>query len=267
MHNLSEEQKSYISSIGLGHLLNMKLDGCASIMGHYTVRNFDSDRMVLNLHHGDILINWELIHELVGLPLGNVAIKSMVYRQVTDDAITVWKKQFDDEDNIRPMAVQQAIMQTTRANLLFKVNIFFLLCNTLGQSMSMGTCDLSMLSKVTKDLDLSDIDWCGYVFDCLKDTNSAWNPNNKKRFYIGPIIFLLLLYVESVRCDYVKIVRGRPAIYFWNVDKLCERERVECRTIGLGMGELQEPFQVINESAGSGNVVQENVHVLSYYIQ
>nr|KAJ0224582.1 hypothetical protein LSAT_V11C100000360 [Lactuca sativa] len=198
IHNLSEEHKSYISSIGMWHLLNMKVDGCASIMGHYTVRNFDSDRMVLNLHHGDIPINWEVIHELLGLPLGNVAIKSMAYRQVTDDTIIVWKKQFEDEDNIRPRAVQQAIMQTTRAYLLFKVNIFVLLCNTL----------------------------------------------------------------ESVRCDSVKIVRARPTICFWNVDKLRERERVECRTIGLGMGELQDPFQVINESDGYGNVVQENIQEL-----
>ncbi|CAH1421354.1 unnamed protein product [Lactuca virosa] len=168
-------------------------------------------------------------------------------------------KQFDDEDNIRPWAVQQAIMQTTHADLLFKVNIFGLQCNTLCQSMSMGTCDLSMLSKVTKDLDLSHIDWCGYVFDYLKDTRSAWNPYSKKGLYVGPIIFLLLLYVESVRCDSVKIVRGRPAICFWNVDKLRERERVECRTIGLGMGEMQEPFQVINESAATGNIVHDTV--------
>ncbi|CAI9282190.1 unnamed protein product [Lactuca saligna] len=128
---------------------------------------------------------------MLGLPLGNVTIKSMPYREVTDDMITVWRKQFDDEDNIRPRAVQQVIMQSTCADLLFKVNIFVLLCNTLGQSMSMGTCDLSMLSKVTKDLDLSDIDWCGYVFDYLKETKSAWNPNSKKGFYVGPIILLL----------------------------------------------------------------------------
>nr|KAJ0212728.1 hypothetical protein LSAT_V11C400161590 [Lactuca sativa] len=34
---------------------------------------------------------------------------------------------------------------------------------------------------------------------------------------------------------------------------------VECRTIGLGMGELQDPFQVINEASGTGNVGQEKV--------
>ncbi|CAI9302230.1 unnamed protein product [Lactuca saligna] len=259
MHNLSKEQEAYISSIGLGHLLKMKVDGCASIMGHYIVRNFNADRMVLKLHHGEIPINRQVIHEMLGLPLGHVTIKSMPYREVTDDTITVWRKQFEDEDNIRPRAVQQVIMQSTRADLMFKVNIFVLLCNTLGQSMSMGTCDLSMLSKVTKDLDLSDIDWCGYVFDCLKETKSAWNPNSKKGFYVGPIILLLLLYVESVRCDSVKIVRCRPAICCWSVDKLRERERVECRTIGLGMGELQDPFQFINEASGTGNVGQEKV--------
>nr|KAJ0218872.1 hypothetical protein LSAT_V11C300124030 [Lactuca sativa] len=257
MHNLSKEQEAYISSIGLGHLLKMKVDGCASIMGHYIVRNFNADRMVLKLHHGEIPINRQVIHEMLGLPLEHVTIKSMPYREVTDDTITVWRKQFEDEDNIRPRAVQQVIMQSTRADLMFKVNIFVLLCNTLGQSMSMGTCDLSMLSKVTKDLDLSDIDWCGYVFDCLKETKSVWNPNSKKGFYVGPIVLLLLLYVESVRCDSVKIVRCKPAICCWSVDKLRERERVECRTIGLGMGELQDPFQFVNEASGTGNVGQE----------
>ncbi|CAI9297322.1 unnamed protein product [Lactuca saligna] len=182
MHNLSKEHEAYISSIGLGHLLNMKVDGCASIMGHYTISNFDADRMVLNLYHGEIPINRQVIHEMLGLPLGNVTIKSMPYREVIYDMIIVWTKQFDDEDNIRPRAVQQVIMQSTRADLLFK-----------------------------------------------------------------------LLYVESVRCESVKIVRGRPTICFWNVDKLRERERVECRTIGLGMGELQEPFQVINEASGTSN--------------
>ncbi|CAH1420620.1 unnamed protein product [Lactuca virosa] len=145
MHNLSKEQEAYISSIGLGNLLNMKVDGCASIMGHYTVRNFDADRMVLNLHHGDIPINRQVIHELLGLPLGNVTIKSMAYREVTDDTIIVWKKQFDDEDYIRPRAVQQVIMQTTRADLLFKVNIFVLLCNTLGDKKCMESKQQKMI--------------------------------------------------------------------------------------------------------------------------
>ncbi|CAI9289570.1 unnamed protein product [Lactuca saligna] len=150
MHNLSKEQEAYISSISLGHLLNMKVDGCASYIGHYIVRNLDTNRMVLKLHHGEIPINRQVIHEMLGLPLGHVTIKSMPYREVTDDTITVWRKQFEDEDNIRPRAVQQVIMQSTRADFIFKVNIFVLLCNTLGQSMSMGTCDLSMLSKSRK---------------------------------------------------------------------------------------------------------------------
>ncbi|CAI9263509.1 unnamed protein product [Lactuca saligna] len=255
MHNLSKEQEAYISSICLGNLLNMKVDGCASIMGHYIVRNFDADRMVLKLHHGEIPINRQVIHEMLGLPLGHVTIKSMPYREVTDDTITVWSEQFEDEDNIIPRAVQQVIMQSTRVDLIFKVKIFVLLCNTLGQSMSMGTCDLSMLSKVTKDLDLSDIDWCGYVFDCLKETKKCMESKQQKRI----LCWANYITAESVRCDSVKIVRCRTTICCWNVDKLRERERVECRTIGLGMGESQDPFKVINEALGTSNVGQEKV--------
>lgn len=80
MHNLSEANESYRSSIDLGHMLNMKVDGYASIFEHYTVRNFDTDRMVLRLPLSDIPINWEVIHELLGQNLGNVAINWMTYR-------------------------------------------------------------------------------------------------------------------------------------------------------------------------------------------
>ncbi|CAI9297562.1 unnamed protein product [Lactuca saligna] len=131
---------------------------------------------------------------------GNVVKARKLPKVVASDAEEarrIQRKQFEDEDNIRPRAVQQVIMQSTRADLIFKVNIFVLLCNTL----------------------------------------------------------------ESVRCDSVKIVRCRPAICCWNVDKLRERERVECRTIGLGMGKLQDPFQVINEASETGNVGQEKVQV------
>ncbi|CAI9285734.1 unnamed protein product [Lactuca saligna] len=80
MHNLSEANESYHSSIDLGHMLNMKVDGCASIIGHYMVRNFDADKMVLRLPLGDIPINREVIHELLGQHLGNVAINLMECR-------------------------------------------------------------------------------------------------------------------------------------------------------------------------------------------
>ncbi|CAH1420916.1 unnamed protein product [Lactuca virosa] len=41
--------KEYLSSIGFGPLLNIKVDGSASRIGYYAVNNFDPERMVLNV--------------------------------------------------------------------------------------------------------------------------------------------------------------------------------------------------------------------------
>ncbi|KAL4556920.1 hypothetical protein LXL04_035087 [Taraxacum kok-saghyz] len=125
-------------------------------------------------------------------------------------------------------------------DLMFKVNIFVLLCNTLGKTNSMGTCDVSMLPKVTTDLDLSNFDWCSYVLKCVEDTRFSWNESSATSYYFGPIILLTFLYVECVRFDGFKIERGIPAICYWTVDNMRKREDLELKSVGLGNGEILE---------------------------
>lgn len=196
MQNLSDPQKIYMSSIGLGHLTRMKVVGCPRVLGYYVVNNFDSDAMVLRLPRGDIPITRELVHHLLGLPLEETYIYTelLQFREKDDDTVALWKEQFQGSSDIRPKGIQKATINTTEPDLIFKVNLFVLLCNIIGQSKGMGTCDLSMLSKVRKDLDLKEIDWCSYVLKGLKDTRWAWNPNSDTSYYVGPILLLVVSY-------------------------------------------------------------------------
>ncbi|KAL4567956.1 hypothetical protein LXL04_023553 [Taraxacum kok-saghyz] len=46
MHNLKKATQEYVREIGLGHLLQMKVDGSPTKIGYYAVKNFDPKNMV-----------------------------------------------------------------------------------------------------------------------------------------------------------------------------------------------------------------------------
>ncbi|KAL4592180.1 hypothetical protein LXL04_005166 [Taraxacum kok-saghyz] len=240
MQNLKKATKEYVREIGLGHLLQMKVDGSPTKIGYYAVKNFDPKNMVLKVNKGVINITREHVHKLLGLPLGRVKIDDMEYRSKEDKTVDDWYDQFDGRKDIRPHAVKEAMTCAEHLDLMFKVNLFVLLCNTLGKTNSMGTCDVSTLPKVTKDLDLSNFDWCSNVLKCLEDTRFSWNESSATSYYFGHIIRLTLLYVECVRFDGFKIEHGIPAICYWTVDNMRKREELELNSIGLGNGEILE---------------------------
>ena len=191
MHNLRKNQKEYIDSIGLGHLLRMKVDGTPTMIAYYSVFNFDPERCVLRLSSGEIEITRQVVQSLLGLPLGQVKIKSLPFRPNDEDTTrSDWEAQFEDAKSVRPNAVKDAMLADPEVSLMFKVNLFVLLCNTLGKTHSMGICDLSMLPYVSQNLDLSCIDWCDYVLECLKDTRFGWNPHKPSANYFGPVVLL-----------------------------------------------------------------------------
>ncbi|CAH1427917.1 unnamed protein product [Lactuca virosa] len=262
MYGVTNGQKEYLSFIGFGPLLNIKVDGSASRIGYYVVNNFDPERMVLNVDRGEIPITRQLIHDMLGLPVGNININSVKFTAAEDKTIDLWSAQFNSENDIRPKGVQRAIKRLKDVGLLFKVNFLVLICNTLRQSKSMGTCDVSMLSRVSEDFDLSDIDWCSYVLECLKNTKHAWNSMSDTSYYVGPIVLLTLIYLEHVSCDAVTIDRGRPAICLWDVETMRLREEYEIRNGGIGSGELQDPY--IPQDDNAENVNSANGSVEEY---
>ncbi|KAL4574302.1 hypothetical protein LXL04_021131 [Taraxacum kok-saghyz] len=182
MQNLKKATKEYAREIGLGHLLQMKVDGSPTKIGYYAVKNFDPKNMVLKVNNGVINIT------------RRVKIDNMEYRSKEDKTVDDWYDQFDGRKDIRPHAVKEAMTCAEHPDLMFKVNLFVLLCNTLGKTNSMGTCDVSMLPKVTKDLDLSNFDWCSYVLKCLEDTRFSWNESSATSYYFGPIILLTIFF-------------------------------------------------------------------------
>nr|KAJ0184592.1 hypothetical protein LSAT_V11C900464320 [Lactuca sativa] len=106
------------------------------------------------------------------------------------------QQQFKKDSIIRLSAIKNVIVSTTQADFNFKLNFLVLFVNTFCESTSMGRCNLFPLSYISRKIDISNIDWCNYVLDCLVRTKNSYIPYSDNSFFVGPSAFLRRLDIE-----------------------------------------------------------------------
>ncbi|KAI3676169.1 hypothetical protein L1987_85769 [Smallanthus sonchifolius] len=72
--NLSGEQKDCVRAMGFEKMLSFNVDGIPGLLGHYVVDNLDTKSMTVKLERCSIKITKEVIHQLIGVPLGGTKI-------------------------------------------------------------------------------------------------------------------------------------------------------------------------------------------------
>ncbi|KAK9064749.1 hypothetical protein SSX86_016131 [Deinandra increscens subsp. villosa] len=113
-----------------------------------------------------------------------------------------------------------------------------------AQFASQGRVKQKIAKKVYFDIDWSDINFCEYILQVLKDCKNGWKPSSN---FNGPLTILTLLYVDSFVCEGMDIDEDKNAISFWNMDKLQVRQKMEARNGGFGRGEKKELSVVVDD--------------------
>ncbi|KAL4589589.1 hypothetical protein LXL04_002497 [Taraxacum kok-saghyz] len=107
---------------------------------------------------------------------------------------------------------------------------------------SCGSANLNALYHIKKETDISSINWCQYVVDCLKRTKRAYKPDKESSFFYGLAAYLALLYVDEVKFDRMDIPRTRLAICQWSFEMIRVREDYEMMEGGFGLGQVNGVF-------------------------
>ncbi|KVI05140.1 hypothetical protein Ccrd_016529 [Cynara cardunculus var. scolymus] len=243
IHSLSTSQRQCVEEMGFGKILDMKVDGIPSKLGFYVVDRFDEKKMEIRLENGSIKITKDLIHDMLGVPNGGVELHSLQGTETDDTILKEWKKQYG-KTLIRPADVMREIIVSEDAGLNFKLNFLILISNTMAEGMKMGICNLNILSYIREDTVIHDLDWCSYIWDCLKVSKLGWKRDADISFYTGPLTFLTLLYLDATKCKKVTVVRQRPAIKCWSMELMRQREFAEIDTGGFGLGDFEDPFEL-----------------------
>ncbi|GJY72466.1 hypothetical protein Tco_0476169 [Tanacetum coccineum] len=247
----------FLTDIGFSSLHNVSIDHLPSKLGWFAVSKFKS--YMLSFDSGDkIEVTPSKIHDMLGVPFGGYSLFDLDEREADHEFVRKWAGQFYPLElkKVCVNDIARKLIAAQEIDFLFKVNFLTLFTNTMGKADGLkGQICLDVVRRLREDSVISDIDWCGYIYDCLRDSKLPGGTNH----YLGPLTFLILLYLDSTKFDKFLVVRTRPAIRNWSSYLMKQRQELELKDHVLGLldlhddwneAEVQESEAEVQESEG-----------------
>ncbi|GJV16420.1 hypothetical protein Tco_1361743 [Tanacetum coccineum] len=111
---------------------------------------------------------------MLGIPMGIRKLEDLEQRPSNNPFIKEWEKQFKHVPKPTPAAIASVISDTTEADFVFRMNFITLFESTMRTLDNGGKVLTKLLKRITKDVDISDIDWC-------RPTLRSWNTTTMKK--------------------------------------------------------------------------------------
>ncbi|GJT78790.1 ulp1 protease family, C-terminal catalytic domain-containing protein [Tanacetum coccineum] len=222
MMTLSDPQKKCLKDMGFERMIHFPIVELPSALAYHAIDHFHTGSMELRLEKGSIKATRQKVQDMLGIPMGSRKLEDLEQRPSNDPFIKEWEKQFKHVQKPTPTAIASVISDTTEVDFI-----------------------------ITEDVDISDIDWCGYILDCLHTSKKNWKDvKTRKNFYYGPLTFLCLLYLDSTIFPDLRVLHHRPALRSWNTTTMRKRIKMETETRRLGKLEHHEEFDPEEEQDG-----------------
>ncbi|GKA95628.1 hypothetical protein Tco_0817723 [Tanacetum coccineum] len=262
---LKPNQKACLEEIEFGGMVDFKVNGIPSKLGLYVVDNFDDNKMEIKLSKGSIILTKDMIGEMLGLKNEGLDILEGNPNR-DDEMMRNWKQQYGDAKEIKPIDVKMRMRKSEEADLNFKLNFIVLFTSIMGNIRQKGVCDTSILDYITPNTNLSNINWCEYVWRALKTCKKGWKKGKKDSYFRGPLTVLTMCYVDGTKCNDNIVCRRRPPTKVWTTENLSEREAKELNCGGFGPEELEEDF-VDEEGDPIPNNIKGYIWMLNNYVK
>ncbi|KAI3791869.1 hypothetical protein L2E82_05733 [Cichorium intybus] len=255
MKTLSDVQKEAVKSMGFESMLGMDIDNLPGKLNYILLENYDPRRNRLKVNKEWIRITKELVHDIMGLPMGGENIKELESCAYNDPVLQQWKAQFPKK-LYSVKDYYKLIKDTKEDDIMFRLNFLVLFINTFMESKLMGTCEVKVVEKLIPVADVSCIDWCQYMVDCLESRKYWWKRDDRTCYYTGPMTLLLLTYVYSVKVPINNLKKGRPFIKYVTASQLDDIQKEEIKENRLGMGEIEKRCSENFENSNTETDVQ-----------
>ncbi|CAH1432239.1 unnamed protein product [Lactuca virosa] len=224
------EQKKAVREMGLGSLLRIATNGISGKLARFVVNSFNPSDMKIHLPNAKIDITPELVHDLLGIPLGGKDIYNT--DQCEGKELMDWKQQYNFKA-MRPSDVEERIKESSDSGIIFRTNFLLLFVNTICEQNKPGTCKTTVLPHLLGKTPMREIDWCGFITNCLKMSKMTWDETDRGNYYCGPLLVLLLAYLEFMRNDKNE-KRQIHALHFWDYEMMVKREKAELKSGDFG---------------------------------
>lgn len=193
-HGLSVERKRLIRHMGFGDLIDFPIEELPTRLAFFIVDSLDVETMNLRLPTGNLQISPQTVKVALGLPKGTRRLERNEGQTEKNDKFEEeWKEQYKDENKLTINAISKQIRKTRNTDFIFRMNFLMLVANTLGECDNNSVVKTTVLENVLEEDDVTDIDWCTYVYECARLSKKDWVTRKKDRtevVYYGPVTFL-----------------------------------------------------------------------------
>nr|GEU84759.1 hypothetical protein [Tanacetum cinerariifolium] len=230
MSDLSKERKRCLKQMGFERYIQFPIVELPSKLAYHVIENFHSPSMELRLQKGSIKATRQKVNDILGIPMGTRKFQDLEKRPDNDPFIDEWEAQYNHLEKPTPRAIALQMSGTTKADFMFKINFLTLLGSTMGTLENGGRVPKKLVKCIKEETDVSDIDWCGYILDCLRDKHHGdFDPDEDQNgidLYKGFDVYIKPLRERKpVTKEYKKLFRDAEFnLYDSSMDEYSESE-------------------------------------------
>ncbi|RAL49103.1 hypothetical protein DM860_015094 [Cuscuta australis] len=243
VESLNEVQRREVVRIGFGSMLKIKLTELPAKLGYWVVEKFNPRSSSIELADGT--------------KSAKKGEKCDILDQLRVEIGSRYNK-------ITPLELSEKVLQYTDGGVWFVRLFVLLVVSVLVDSSSHGYVNNWVL-KSLEDVDgIAQLNWCEYVHRSLIDSRVKWE-KGKRKYYTGPLLCLLVFYVDRVVLYRRDVERMSPAFLGWTSKILRDRENNEVKAGGFGLGYDDGRFvgEVVDASSGDTDVGAEKGRILA----
>ncbi|KAL3618811.1 hypothetical protein CASFOL_037334 [Castilleja foliolosa] len=236
---MNERQQSVVTEMGFGLLF--RLDALKELpmkLCYWLLENFEPKTCELILTNGSRLhVEAADVEPVLGLRSGRVLIERKT-RGETVHLVEKWRLLYKDgKANRTATSVIDSMLARADGDVWFKRLFLIAMFACLMDVASNGYVSTVIMGNFEDPDNAVNLDWGEFVIRCLVDHTITWKKNKTDKFYMGPIFFLLGLYVDRVVVYYQSVFRTYPVMAGWSSKKLYDRQQKERKTGGFGGGD------------------------------
>ncbi|GJW57768.1 ulp1 protease family, C-terminal catalytic domain-containing protein [Tanacetum coccineum] len=192
IRNLTPEQRVVVRKLGLGSLLELKINRLPSRLAFWLVERFDSNTGVLKVFDKEISITPELIRKTLDLPMGYLDVEDTnLWDLATPDPThKAWKRQYPEGRRVSVANVADMIEKSSGdTGSSFILNFVVLFVSTMSNVSSDGNANASFLPSLVID---------HYIMDHLKKGVKNWKEIEEEKKKINQKIFSSVIFANTL---------------------------------------------------------------------
>ncbi|GKE39035.1 hypothetical protein Tco_1462440 [Tanacetum coccineum] len=156
---------------------------------------------------------------MLGIPMGDIKVKSLKEKNLFDPVTTKWRGMVQEivshDNKINISQLESFLCTLSEADWLFDIGFLSLFFSIFGQGNKDGTINERLIPYLDETDKIHQMDWCSYVLESLVKESVLVLPTDS------------LIYVNSTVSEKVKVEKTVPAFKAWSSNLFLKRQQEE----------------------------------------